>query len=111
MLIMKNKLLKTAGILLMTAMTLTQAEASSTKAAAVTETAAGKAEVSGDKQINAMSLAEKNCMAILGLRLGDTCRKMRFWYLWRILPRQQKVSTVTLRIVPEDFWVILSIRA
>lgn len=75
MLIMKNKLLKTAGILLMTAMTLTQAEASSTKAAAVTETAAGKAEVSGDKQINAMSLAEKNCMAILGLRLGDFYKK------------------------------------
>lgn len=76
---MKNKLLKTAGILLITAMTLTQAEASSTKSSQVaatgTETAAGKTAVSGNKQVNAMSLAEKNCMALLGLRLGDAYKK------------------------------------
>ena len=81
---MKNKLLTIAGLALIAGLTFNHADASAadkagtaagnTKVSAAQNTAAAK-KGTGKKPVNAMSTAEKTCMAILGLRLGDAYKK------------------------------------
>ena len=69
---MKNKLLKMAGLVLIATLPfnyVNAAEADKTPAAAQKTAQAKK------KSASSTSIAEKNCLALVGLRLGDTYRK------------------------------------